>query len=194
MRICVFYCHPDTKSFCHALAARYVAGARRAGHEVEEHTIAEIPLAEWISFTQRSHAELPDVLRIAQQAIGRADHIVFAHPVWWGGVPAQTKLFIELVFQSGFAFKYHKNSGTLGWDRLLKGKSARIIATMDTPPFVYRLFFGDPSGKMLAHSTLWFSGIAPVKKTYIGAVHGASEAKREKWLRQMERIGHNERI
>ncbi len=192
MRILVLYCHPDNRSFCHALAGRYAVGARRAGHTVEEHTVAHLPLAEWLSFTERSHPELPEALRRVQEAIGRAEHLVIAHPVWWGAVPAQTKLFIELVFQSGFAFRYRKGSGMFGWERLLTGKSARIIATMDTPPLVYRLFFGDPSGNMLARSTLWFSGITPVKKTYIGAVHGAGEEKRARWLAQLERIGERE--
>lgn len=54
-----------------------------------------------------------------------ADELVFVFPIWWGDAPAILKNFIDCNFHSGFAFRY-ENGRPIG---LLKGKSARIIAT-----------------------------------------------------------------
>ena len=72
----------------------------------------------------------PDLLMI-QQDIVDADHLVFEYPTWWGTCPALLKGLIDRVFLPGFAFKYRDNS--LFWDKLLKGNTARLIVTMDTP-------------------------------------------------------------
>lgn len=60
-----------------------------------------------------------------------ADHLVFVHPVWWGTYLAVLKGFIDRVFVGGIVFK-HRARGQ-GWNRLLKGKTARLVYTVDAP-------------------------------------------------------------
>jgi putative NADPH-quinone reductase len=67
--------------------------------------------------------------------------LVWIHPVWWGGLPAITKGFIDRLFLPGMAYKYRDNS--ILWDKLLKGKTARIITTLDQPGWYYRLCMED---------------------------------------------------
>lgn len=88
----------------------------------------------------------PDLVKI-QQDILHADHLVFVYPNWWGTYPVLLKGFIDRVFLPGFAFKYRENSPF--WDKLLKGKSARLIGTMDTPKWYY--FFVN---KSLGHNSM----------------------------------------
>jgi putative NADPH-quinone reductase len=78
----------------------------------------------------------PDLLN-AWETIQWADHLVWIHPVWWGGLPALMKGFIDRLFLPGLAYKYRENS--LWWDKLLKGKTAHIITTIDQPGWYYRL-------------------------------------------------------
>ena len=88
-----------------------------------------------------------------------------------------------MVFSPGFAFKYHERLGKLvSWDKLLKGKSARIIATMDAPPWYYKWIMGDPGGKIIRQGILGFTGVKPIKTTYFGSVKLSSAKQREKWL------------
>jgi NAD(P)H dehydrogenase (quinone) len=51
----------------------------------------------------------PD-LEESWQKILRAEHLVWIHPLWWGGIPAIMKGFIDRIFLAGRAFAYRPNS------------------------------------------------------------------------------------
>ncbi|MBO9640828.1 MAG: NAD(P)H-dependent oxidoreductase [Siphonobacter aquaeclarae] len=127
----------------------------------------------------------------AWEDIQWADHLVWIHPVWWGGLPALTKGFIDRLFLPGMAFRYRPDS--IWWDKLLAGKSARIITTLDQPGWYYRLFFRRPSVNQLKRSTLEFCGVSPVKVTYVGTIRGSSVRQRERWLEKVQTLGARQR-
>ncbi len=128
----------------------------------------------------------PDLLN-AWETIQWADHLVWIHPVWWGGLPALMKGFIDRLFSPGLAYKYRENS--LWWDKLLKGKTAHIITTIDQPGWYYRLVYGRPSVNQLKKSILEFCGIKPVKVTYLGIVRTSTEEQRKIWLKKVRVLG-----
>jgi putative NADPH-quinone reductase len=76
----------------------------------------------------------PDLLA-AWEKILWAEHLVWIYPIWWGSMPAILKGFIDRLFLLGFAFKKKENS--VWWDKLLTGKSARIITTLDQPKWYF---------------------------------------------------------
>lgn len=112
---------------------------------------------------------------------------MWVHPIWWGGLPAITKGFIDRLFLPGFAFKYRANS--VWWDKFLKGKTAHIITTIDQPGWYYRMFYGRPSINQLKKSTLEFCGVKPVKVTYIGIIKNSKEEQRQKWIEKVYSLG-----
>ena len=189
-QVVVIQAHPDPAAtyFGHALAAAYREGAEAGGHTVEDIRLAALDFP----FLQNQHewqeGEVPAVLLPAQQAIRRADHLVFIYPLWLGDMPALLKAFLEQVFRPGFAF----GKGTVGMRgaRPLKGKSARIIVTMGMPGFFYRTFFLAHSLKNFERNILKFIGFRPVKSTVIGMVEGKAAA-REKWLQRVRNLGRN---
>ena len=186
-KVVVINGHPRADSFVAGLAAAYKQGAEAAGATVQELNIARLDFEPNLAFGYQQRMELePDLLR-AWEAIEWADHLVWVHPVWWGGLPARTKGFIDRLFLPGRAFRYRENS--VWWDRLLQGKSAHIITTLDQPGWYYRWFYGRPSVNQLRKSTLEFCGVRPVAVTYVGPVRQSDEAQRTKWLRQIQRIG-----
>lgn len=73
----------------------------------------------------------------SQQMILWADHVVLAYPNWWGFMPAITKGFFDRILLPGFAFKNY--SGKNLPEKLLHGKSIRIMVTMDTPKWWFYL-------------------------------------------------------
>jgi NAD(P)H dehydrogenase (quinone) len=179
--------HPDNQSFNSGLAEAYKNGALTSGAQVREIVIADLDFNPNLQYGYRKRTELEPDLLDAWEKIRWADHLVWIHPVWWGGLPAVTKGFIDRVFLPGFAFRYRENS--VWWDKLLKGKTARIITTLDQPGFFYRLFFGRPSVNQLRRSTLEFCGVKPVKVTYVGIVKGSTDKKRAQWLAGITKLG-----
>lgn len=186
-RILLINGHPDRESFNFALAAAYRAGAQAAGFDVRELVIRDLQFNPNLSRGYRERTELEPDLRRAQEWITWADHLVWIYPVWWAGLPALLKGFLDRVFLPGFAFKKRENS--LWWDRLLGGKSARIISTLDQPGWYYRIFNGQPSNRAMKKNTLEFCGVAPVRVTTVGPVRLSKPAAREKWLQRAGKLG-----
>jgi putative NADPH-quinone reductase len=73
--------------------------------------------------------------------------------------------------------------------KLLKGKSARIVVTMGMPALAYRWYFRAHSLKNLKRNMLGFCGIAPIRESLFGLVETVSQARREKWLDKMYKLG-----
>lgn len=186
-RILVIDGHPSDKSLCRSLGSAYVDGATMSGFEVRHLVLAHLEFDPILREGFKSGQVLEPDLAQAQQHIQWADHLVFVHPVWWSNMPALLRGFIDRVFLPGFAFKYH-TQGIL-WDKLLKGKSARVIFTLDTPLWIYRLFLGAPSEKALVKGVLRFCGVGPVKSSGFGPIRRSPEEKRRHWLEQVRRLG-----
>lgn len=189
-RILLIVGHPDPESYCAALAARYAAGAERSGADVRVLELGRLAFDPVLKFGYRRRMEWEDDLAGAQEAIRWAEHLVFVYPNWWGTMPALLKGFIDRVFLPGFAFRYRER-GKL-WDKLLKGRSARLIVTMDTPPLINRWMYGHAGHKVMKRNILQFCGIRPVRVTEIGPVRGSTEQKRSAWLDKAERLGERQ--
>lgn len=179
--------HPNPSSFNAALAQAYVQGAKAVGARVDELVIANLQFNPNLQYGYQKRMELEPDLLMAWEKIQAADHLVWIHPVWWGGLPAITKGFIDRLFLPGMAFKYRDNS--VWWDKLLRGKTAHIITTLDQPGWFYYWFFGNPSVNQLKKSTLEFCGIDVKKVSYIGPIRGAKPEKLETWLKKVARFG-----
>ena len=128
----------------------------------------------------------PDLVK-AGELIQWANHIVFVYPNWWGTMPALMKGFFDRVFLPGFAFKYRDNSAF--WDKLLSGRTAHLIVTMDTPPWYYRWIYRRPGHNEMKRTILGFCGIKVVKITEIAIVRNSLPKKRDKWISMVERLG-----
>lgn len=186
-KILIINGHPNAASFNFGIAESYKDGVIASGAKVETIIIADLKFNPNLQFGYQKRTELEQDLIESWQKIKNADHLVWIHPVWWGGLPAITKGFIDRLFLPGMAFQYRENS--VWWDKLLKGKTAHIITTLDQPGWYYRMFFGRPSVNQLKKSTLEFCGIKPVKVSYVGIVKGSNEEQRKKWLEKVYNYG-----
>jgi NAD(P)H dehydrogenase (quinone) len=192
-KVLVILGHPRNDSLSHALGKAYAEGASQNA-EVRILDVSQLEFA--LSYPTRAaydnkvegHLE-PD-LQKAQADIGWADHLVFAYPQWWGGVPALLKGFIERVFLPGFAFKYRKDSPLQ--DQLLKGKTARLLVTMDAPSWWNRLVYRNAVHNAMLHPTLHFCGVKPVRISEFNVVRKSTPELRQKWLEQTRQLGSRE--
>lgn len=191
MKILIINGHPDPDAFNAGLAEAYKAGAEENGAQVRELAISSLRFDPNLRYGYRQRTELEPDLLAAWEDIRWADHLVWIHPVWWGGLPALTKGFIDRLFLPGMVFRYRPDS--VWWDKLLSGKTARIITTLDQPGWYYRLFFRRPSVNQLKRSTLEFCGVSPVKITYVGTIRGSNEKQRNRWLQEIRTLGKKKR-
>ncbi len=188
-KILIINGHPDAESYNSALADAYQKGTKASGADMKTINIRDLDFNPNLLYGYRQRTELePDLLQ-AQELFLWADHLVWIYPVWWGSVPAIMKGFIDRVFLPGFAFNHRE--GSVWWDKYLTGKTARIICTMDQPPWYYRLINGAPSHKAMKKLTLQFVGISKVRITSIGPIRLSKESFRKKWLRKVEKLGIN---
>ena len=181
--------HPNSNSFNFGLFESYKKGALTSGADIKEIVIKDLEFNPNLQYGYQKRMELEPDLLDAWEKIKWADHLVWVHPIWWGGLPAITKGFIDRLFLPGLAFKNRENS--LWWDKLLTGKTARIITSLDQPSWYYWFAFGRPSVNQLKKSILEFCGIKPVKVTYVGPIRNSDLSLRKKWLDKIENLGKN---
>lgn len=187
MKVLIIVGHPDAESYNYALASAYANGASTAGAKVETLHLAALEFDLNLRYGYRKRCPLEPDLVEAQRLLKWADQLVWVYPVWWGSVPALLKGFMDRVLLPGFAFQ--KREGSVWWDQYFKDKTARIICTMDTPPWYYRLRYGRPSTRAIKEVTLQFIGVKRIKVKEIGPMRGSTPAKREKWLADVRRLG-----
>jgi putative NADPH-quinone reductase len=183
-RIVVINGHPSKSSFNAALADAYITSVAKYNVQVDLIEVGQLHFDPNLKNGYEKRMELEPDLIEAWKKIELADHLVWVFPVWWGGLPAVTKGFIDRVFLPSTAFSYYENSNRIKGH--LVNKTARIITTLDQPGWFYKWYFAEPSTRQLKKTTLEFCGVKKIKTVYIGSVRGSSELKREKWLRQME--------
>lgn len=183
--------HPDRESFCFEIAESYKKGADWAGVDCKLVHLIDLDFNPILTFGYRIISELePDLVKM-QQEILAADHLVLVYPNWWSTFPALLKGFIDRVLVPNFAFKYHENSPF--WDKLLAGKTARMIVTMDTPKWYYFLMNINAGHNAMRIGVLEFCGIKPVKITSFAPVKSSDDAKRKRWLAEVEKLGKEQR-
>lgn len=178
--------HPDKQSYNHALANAYQQGA-------ETHATVKVLNVGALDFNpnlKKGYHERMDWEPDLQQAvewIQEADHLVWVFPLWWYGYPAILKGFIDRVFLPGVTFQ--PVAGKALPKPLLKGKTARIIVTADSPKWYYRWYMHSPATNQLKKGTLEFCGVKPVRVTYISVIKNSSETFRKKWLYRVKALG-----
>lgn len=187
MRTLIILGHPDKKSLCAAIADNYEKGAMEKGGEVERINLSELSFNPNLKQGYRVPQNLePDLLE-AQRLIKWANHLVIVYPVWWGSTPAILKGFLDRTFLPGFAFKKRENS--TGWDKLLSGKSARLIVTSNSPSWWLYLNYFHPGVNMMKKAVLEFCGVSPINVTSFDSLQEVSEKRIEGILYKSFRAG-----
>ena len=92
------------------------------------------------------------------------------------------KGFFDRILLPGFAFKYRQ--GKAFPDKLLNGRSAHLLVTMDTPPWYYKWIYRMPGLHQMRKTTLAFCGIKPLATLTFGPILGATPTQRATWLQQ----------
>lgn len=99
--------HPDAASFSEAVAERFMAGAASAGHSAELadlHAEGFDPRWSLADIGADCGKTTPADVAQEQQRIARADAICLVFPLFWWGMPAMMKGWVDRVWHWGWAY------------------------------------------------------------------------------------------
>ena len=186
-KIFIFVGNPDSDSLSSSLARAYAEGAQAAGHEVRLTLLADMKFDPILHKGYKViQAFEPDLVKF-QEDVKWSEHFVSVFPVWWSDMPALMKGLIDRVWMPGFAYNFRKGK-IPGWYRRLKGRSARVIVTSDSHPFLLWVLFGGNINNWV-RGVLRFSGFAPVRKTWFSGMRGITPERVAKMLDRVKNLG-----
>lgn len=184
----VVFGHPSPRSLSDALAEAYSEGLLRGGADVQALKLRELRFDPYLRFGFGDQQPLEPDLEHARRLLEQASHVAWFFPTWWAGPPALVKAFIDRTFLPGWAFKY-RGSGNGLPDALLRGRSARVVTTMDSPGFWYQLWHRGSVHGSFVNATLRYVGFGPVKTTTLYAQRSRTPEARLAWLARLRREG-----
>lgn len=181
--------HPSKNSFNKVLLDAYQESAESAGAICKTIYISDLQFDANLAdgYKNGKADQLEEDLLNAQQLFKWADHVVMAFPNWWGAMPAITKGFIDRIFLPGFAFKNH--SGKNFPEQLLKGKSMRLLVTMDTPKFWFYLVHRASLYLILKKVVFGYVGFKPINFSTFGFMRKSTDKLRAAWIHNVEQLG-----
>ena len=181
--------HPSKNSFCNALMDAYEKGAQYSGSVIRKIYVGDLHFNPNLSegYKDRLTNILEPDLKQVQQNIQWADHIVLIYPTWWGSMPSITKGLIDRVFLPGFAFKHHKGKNFP--EKLMKGKSIRMLVTMDAPKIWFYIIYRAAQYRTLKQLVFGYVGFDSIRFTTFGFMRNSTTKQRQNWLKKVEVLG-----
>jgi putative NADPH-quinone reductase len=186
MKKIVVFLGNNRGSYSATLADAYEQAAREAGNEVERINICDLKFDPVLHMGYKEIQPLEPDLKMVQDKINWADHLVFIYPNWWVTMPAVMKGMFDRLWLPGFAFNFDKVSRKL--IQRLKGKTARVIIVAGTQsPFMTWWKFGDYTNE-ISHGILEFAGIK-TKVTALGPTERVPRNVLEHWIEKIKKLG-----
>jgi NAD(P)H dehydrogenase (quinone) len=183
MRIFILLGHPNKDTLTGHFADIYEREARMAGHEVRRMNISDMQFDPILHQGYKVIQELEPDLCSVQENMKWAEHFVLLYPLWWSAMPALLKGMWDRMFLPGFAFCFHKGGRGLidlgGWDKLLKGRTARLIVPSKSPGWMIAFLFGDFMNEV-ERSILGFAGYK-VRLTSVGNAETFTPSQVARW-------------
>ncbi|MES2941046.1 MAG: NAD(P)H-dependent oxidoreductase [Pseudomonadota bacterium] len=203
--VLVVHAHPEPSSVTHTLVETTVQTLAQQGHAVLQSDLygmgwkavfdeRDFPVRAdhgRLSFVEESgHAystgtQTPDVAA-EQEKLLAADALILHFPLWWYGMPAIMKGWIDRVWAYKFAYGYKDAGNTYRYgDGIFKGKRAMLAVAVGGPAKDYSpRGINGPLEQLLfpiTHGSLYFPGfdVLPTFAVYSTGHLGAAHAARE---------------
>lgn len=128
MKHLIIYAHPNDTSLNSSFQKTLAVHLKQNNHEVVVRDLYQLnfnPVLSLDDIAGQLKGQVTADVKYEQEFIAWADCITFIHPIWWTGLPAIMKGYVDRVFSYGFAYRYDKGVQK----GLLTGKQAVIINT-----------------------------------------------------------------
>jgi NAD(P)H dehydrogenase (quinone) len=186
MKHLVIYAHPNPQSFNNAIKDTVLNVLKEAGKDVVLRNLYDLnfnPVLTCDDFLKiQQCAYAPDVLR-EQTFVKEAGVIIFIYPLWWAGMPAIMKGYIDRVFSYGFAYEITE-TGARG---LLASKKALLITTTGATREMYEESgMYDAMARTTDAAVCGFTGMELLGHKYFPAVPYVTDEVRKEMIEELK--------
>jgi NAD(P)H dehydrogenase (quinone) len=182
----IVYAHPHPESLNHGILDTTVTTLKKNGHEVIVRDLYELdfqPVLRPEDMAAMKAGQTPKDIKTEQECINDADVITLIYPIWWTGLPAILKGYVDRVFSYGYAYAV----GEEGIIKLLKGKKGLIINTHGTPNEEYDEIGMTAGLKVTSDIGIFdFSGIETVEHLLFGSIGYVNEEDYKSMINKVE--------
>lgn len=110
--------HPYEGSFNAGIVKTLENAAKENGHNIQCIDLVRDgfnPVMTGADLKQWGQGAFADpVVKSYQDAIDKADILIFPFPIWWGAMPAVLKGFCDKILLPGWAYRYGDNGEMIG--------------------------------------------------------------------------------
>lgn len=181
MRHLIIYAHPNENSLNHSVLKTVVENLEAQDHEIvirDLYTNGFDPVLSLIDMQGQRMGKVSDDVKLEQDYISWAEQITFIYPIWWTGLPAIMKGYIDRVFSYGFAYRYDQGIQK----GLLKGKKAVIINTHGKSQEEYERTGMDKALTLTSdHGIFFYSGLEVIQHFFFDKADRATPEDIEIW-------------
>lgn len=185
MKTCIVIAHPYPKSFNYAVLEEVKQSLEGEMSIVDLYQDQFNPVLypEELKNYNKGIVSDPKVLEYQKQILS-SQQLIFIFPIWWYGMPAILKGFLDKVLTPGFAFDENE-SGLVG--KLTHIQQVVAITSSEVTNQFLSQEAGNPIAVTLLETTLNVCGIKQ-KKLWLNCEHIASGSKqhREDFLKQVQ--------
>ncbi|MBW6481016.1 MAG: NAD(P)H-dependent oxidoreductase [Bacteroidales bacterium] len=187
MRILIIYSNHYGDNFNSRLLERLKSKIAHSGDEFIVRDLYQMnfdPVLRTKDFEMISSGNPPDDIKKEQELIRWADILLFIYPIWWGGMPAIVKGYIDRVFSWGFAYKSNGN----GPYPLLTDKKAILMNSFGQSRAEYEMGMFTAMNRVNSEGVFGFSGIEVLHQLYFPSIHTVSEEVQEAYIAEAEKL------
>ena len=177
-KILIIHAHPENQSFCSSLRTTANEHFSKMGYSVKESDLYAMrfdPIGDKNDFKELNDSKFfkyqmeqanafnkelfTDTLKEEMDKLAWCDILIFNFPLWWFGLPAILKGWVDRVFAMGFVYGSGKGIYENG---IFKDKTAFITMTTGGPEIAYN---GGKNGDLdtilfpIHHGMFYFTGM-----------------------------------
>ncbi|WP_149208320.1 NAD(P)H-dependent oxidoreductase [Flavobacterium johnsoniae] len=186
MKNLVIYAHPNPASLNHFFKQIIVESLKKSEEEVIVRDLNEINFNPVLSLNDMDGQRIGQVsedVKTEQDFISWADQIIFVYPIWWTGMPAIMKGYIDRVFSYGFAYRYDQGIQK----GLLTGKKIVIVNSHGKSNAEYQVMGMDKALALTSDTGIFtYCGLEIKQHFYFDKADRASEENILEWENQIK--------
>ena len=186
MKNLIVYAHPNSGSLNHFFKQTVLESLQDSGEEIAVRDLNELnfnPVLSLEDMNGQRMGKVADDVQTEQDFITWADRIIFIYPIWWTGMPAIMKGYIDRVFSYGFAYRYDQGIQK----GLLTGKKTIIINSHGKSNAEYEAMGMDKALALTSDTGIFtYSGLEIQQHFYFDKADRASAESISDWENQIK--------